>query len=387
MIRLRPWGIGLHIVLVIPAILLALLLIVIAETAGGRCFGLAALLVFDASCVVWTLRWRWGRLLLSAAVGEIILAMVFLGVSYRLSPTGGDSDTDFRSVRSASVPLRRFSPANLVPEVDQLKLGLYVMPPLDPFIDGEQARRVRRVFGEVYEAMRKDADFKDVDSALGLCYGDIITGKAQPGHFFEYVPGRSRSATPRPAIIFLHGSMGNFKGYTWVLKSVADALDMVIVAPSYGLGNWRKDPAAGVVGGVIAHCEQSEYIDAEQLILAGLSNGGLGVTRALAAFPDAWMGAILISAVVESHAVPEMADVLSKKETALLVLHGNQDRRIPIDYVEHWLGELTNPRIRVKHTFIPDADHFMFFSHREQCGDAIRAWLQDLVPRPGSKGM
>jgi len=41
-----------------------------------------------------------------------------------------------------------------------------------------------------------------------------------------------------PALIFLHGSAGNFLSYTYVLSGLAQSEHMVLIAPSYGFGSW-----------------------------------------------------------------------------------------------------------------------------------------------------
>lgn len=378
---LRRLAIAVHALVVAPVMLLALLLVFRAETGGGRCFGLAVLFFGDASFVIWTLRGPQRRLLAVAGCCSACLSGVFLGLSFRHSPGGSQSAMHFRSMGHHKGLLGRWHPANLVPEIDQLKMGLDLLPAADPVMDRRQARTVRRIMLEIYRRMRRDRSFVEAGSALDLCYRELLTGKAEPGHFYEYrSTGPDRDAA-MPVIIFLHGSMGNAKAYTWILKDVADRLGMAILAPTFGCGNWRGDRQSETVGRMLRHCRQSRYLDETQVFLAGLSNGGIGCSRACVVHREDIDGAILISPVLEPDLLISAEFAKIAQDLPILVIHGALDRRIPVNFIQDRIADLERTGCLLNSDIIDDADHFLLFTHRQHVAGVLVDWLVSVGTR------
>jgi predicted esterase len=365
-----------YIVVGLPVAALAVLLLVQAETAQGRMCGLAASLLFPVPVLlVCPLPIR-RRSLNLVATGFLITALGLLAVCYAMTPNGKalpGSSAD--SVFTGKMSYQRMSLANLVPEIDQLKLGSYVAPVLDSRIDQARAIRIRRLFVGVYREMRQSEEFNHLGSVMNFVYRDLLLGRRSAGHLYQYIPAGKEHGGKLPVILFLHGSLGNFKGYLWVWKRFADENGYAIVAPSFGMGNWYLEGGIETIEEARQYCRNHPRLDGNRIYLAGLSNGGTGVTRAVAANGVAYAGFILISPVIEMDVISTPQFLNGCKGRRVLVLHGAADERIPAKYVAQSVDYLVSHDIAVNATFYPGEDHFLLFSQRDLVLNAIASWL------------
>ena len=372
-----------YIVCGLPSLALALILAFAGETGGGRLFGWGVIILFPVPIMLWIS--LYGRKVnVIRLVGSVLLCLSLLlfGICYSISPAGRpDSDANVAVLHKAPHPGEaadshaRFSPANMVPEIDQLKLGTYVFPALDPFIDREQGIRVRRLFIDLYRDMRQSDDFNELGSALGYCYRDLFTGKRTRTHSYEYIP---ETEGELPVILFLHGSLGNFKGYLWFWKKFADEHGYAIVAPTFGAGNWYLEGGVLAVEHMREYCIAHPRMDGNRVYLAGLSNGGTGVTRAARKNPSAYVGLIYLSAIIEPNIISDRRYMDGWEGRDVLVLHGAADRRIPEDYVHQAVTSMTINKVTVTSKFYPEEDHFLLFSKPDEMRSDIADWIDSI---------
>lgn len=285
----------------------------------------------------------------------LALAVICFGKAFVLTPTLPDSDATFREHYQKQVEYRRTSLTRLVPEIDQLKLGSYL------FIDSKQAKVLRRVICEVSSELRTDSDFQDSSSALGMAYDA-----------YEYRPENAQG----DVLIFLHGSLGNFKGYVWSLKETADASGMTILATSYGMGNWQHDEGCSRLAQMRAYCQNEEALNNKRLFLGGISNGGRGCLRAVQQFGNTFTGISLISPVMEDHLINSTSFQLRSPNLPFLILHGTRDRRIPIDFVRRSMKLLENRGANVDLRSWESEDHFLMFHRRDELENVLTPWIQ-----------
>jgi predicted esterase len=177
-------------------------------------------------------------------------------------------------------------------------------------------------------------------------------------------------------ILFLHGSLGNFKGYLWLWKRFADEHGYAVVAPSFGVGNWSLAGGLEAIEGARQHCIDHPRMDGKRIILAGLSNGGMGVSRAASTTPAAYAGLVFISPVIERDAIGTKRFLNGWNGRRVLVLHGSIDRRIPLQYVEKAVALLEEHGVNVESKFYADEDHFLLFSAWNQVSSDIAAWIE-----------
>lgn len=269
----------------------------------------------------------------------------------------------------------RYSIANIVPEIEQVNLGLHVMPLLDPLLARARAQRLSALTIKLYAEMERDPAFHALGSAMGGAYTDLFGGDYPAGHYYLYVP-RHAASGPMPAIVFLHGSVGNFKVYTWIWAELAEELGCVIIAPSFGFGMWDRPEGVGVVRDALADAEKRVELDHRRLWLAGLSNGGLGVSQVADAIPELFRGCILISPVI-SNAVANSAEFQKKwSGRPMLVLTGENDERVPVSVVRSKTESLRSGGANVRFVSYPGEDHFLFFSKKKSVLNEILGWLR-----------
>ncbi len=267
----------------------------------------------------------------------------------------------------------RFALTNIIPESEQVNLGFLLMTYLDPYITAEQSNRVSAFTMDLYREMEQDDHFHELGSVMGLAYRQLYGQPFDTGHYYLYVP-QTEQNEPLPALIFLHGSAGNFKTYTWIWSKLAEQEGFVLIAPSYGFGNWDTVGVTTVIE-AIEDAKQAANLDEEQLYLAGLSNGGLGVSRTASEYPELFKGLIFLSPVFDTTIVDETEFQTMWAERPILVITGEADKRIPLEYVQNRVAKMQNGRINVTAVYYPNEDHFLTFSQPENIMADVANWI------------
>lgn len=326
---------------------LAVLLVIVAATWRGHLFGVTAL----AFVLTPLLRRRPAlALLVATALGVTVLA---LSVP---TPRGGPDG----AFAVTPVSNHALSLTTLLPEIDQLTLGSHLVAFADPYLTRESAAHVRRLFLDVYRPMLDDPQFAALPTQLGEAYAAASTGQR-----FVYVPPHA-AGERLPCVIFLHGSGGNFTGYLWVWKALADELRFVVVAPGFGFGNWQRPGGVEAVEAARQYAIDSLPVDSDRIVLAGLSNGGRGVMRTIETNGRAYRAVVLISAVVDVDPTPALW-----RDRSVLLLHGLKDDRISEKWFRLAESSLRAAGARLTVHTDPEEDHFLIFSRR----DEFAAWV------------
>jgi len=343
----------------------------------ARIFTIAVMLLFPVPILLWWSMYYRKRMEHLSTAGVLLLtAALLLALVYSQSSTGiSIPGSGVQSHFTGNASFNRMSPANLVPEIDQLKLATYVLPYMDPIIDRLGAMHVRNVFLKIYREMDKSPEFECLGSVLGYAYRDIFLKSRPAGHFYEYVP-KTEHSDPLPAIIFLHGSLGNFKGYLWVWKSFADKNGFAFFAPTFGTGDWDLNGGVETVERMRQYCLGRSDIDGRRIYLAGLSNGGMGVTRTAEKYPSAYAGLVFISAVIEPEIISGDSFIAGWKGRSVLVLHGSKDDRISARSISDSVDLLRKNGVNVKNKSYPYEDHFMMFSWWHVVSKDIAEWIR-----------
>ncbi len=268
----------------------------------------------------------------------------------------------------------RFCIGNLVPEIDQIHLGYLGARLLDPLFSGQQLRDLAAMTDVIYEEMAKDEDFGEVGSALPWMWREVSFSEFRTGHYFHVVPRGVEPNKPIPALVFLHGSGGNFLAYSWLLSKVSERTGCVVIAPTFGMGNWEKQGAYEAITSAITDAGKFQAIDSERLHLMGLSNGGMGVCLAESGAGPKFQSLIFLSAVWNDKVPPEL---LAQRlgNLPVLVLSGGSDDRVPWDFVSNYAEEMREAGMKVTVRSFPDDDHFLFFRRRKEVEDEVVKWL------------
>jgi pimeloyl-ACP methyl ester carboxylesterase len=268
---------------------------------------------------------------------------------------------------------RRWTPTGLVPEIDQVKMGADLSPFADALMTRAKASRMKRLFLNADREMRHDPDFVSVGSAMGDVFSDMFGLPFDAGHLYAYSP-EHRLGEKLPVILFLHGAGGNFKAFVWNWKRLADSRGVAIVAPSFGCGSWHHSGGMGAIDAAYEYCARHPELDARRVVLAGLSNGGIGVSRAMCMHPERYRGLVYISPVLEPEVVGSPVFVQACAGKPVLVLHGDEDERIPRRYVEEPLRSLGG-KVSVTAKYYPGEDHFLILSKRDDVLEEVAKWM------------
>ena len=267
---------------------------------------------------------------------------------------------------------------SLLPEMDQLSMGFAVMPVLDRLLTRKQSTQLKSYTQGIYAELEADPGFAALGTALPQAYDNMLGREFDVGHYFLYVPSKVDPHKPTPALVFLHGFGGNFKAYTWILSQVAEELGYVLICPTYGAGFWDARHSPEVVSRAVRDVAKTVALDMKQIHLAGLSNGGLGVGHVASAglSGEAFRSLIFISPVFDEKAITCTGFRIRCRQKPVLVITGMQDDRVPALYVQDNVGIMKSEGVDVTTHLVPNADHFLFFSHRQEMTQKIVEWLQ-----------
>ncbi len=300
----------------------------------------------------------------------ILFGMIMLNAPDGLTPHHSHVKHRFY----ASLTFDRYVLSNIVPEIDQIWLGFKIMPYLDYLLTSEQSQRALTLTLRHYRQMRKNPDFRQLGSVLHLGYKEIITGNREKGHYYLYVPV-IKNQSPRPVIVFLHGAGGNFKVYTHILSKLSDQLGFVIIAPSFGYtGYWDTQTGEEGILEAIDDAANQVALDRRNIYLAGLSNGGLGVSRMASKFPGDFAGLVYISPVIVRE------ELFSEwRGRPILIVTGALDRRIPVASIRSTATFWRKFGVDVTLKIDPLADHFLIFTRTNELLTDIKDWLRDIT--------
>ncbi len=360
------------------AVAASLLLLAVHISKAGAVFGVAGVLLgaaFLVACAAWQCRSSIGGLAAGLVFCGWVAATAWLAVHAPDGRAPAGARVQHRYIGGHDA-FRRYAFGNLLPEGDQFAMGFPLVPAVDRLFTVKQAKTLTGLTAALYAELEADPDFHALGSVMPETYDQLWGLPFNHGHYYLYVPPGIDRATPRPAMVFLHGSGGNFKAYTWLLSKVADQLGMVLIAPTYGFGNWREPDTSWLVQGALDDAAQVVAIDRHDVHLMGLSNGGLGVSQA-----GRWLGASLrsltfLSPVFDEDAVSAPEFIQQWRDRPVFVISGREDDRIPIDYVTANVAGLKRGGADVTFQPVDGADHFLVFSHRALVLEALRNWLE-----------
>jgi len=354
-----------------------LLYLVLSVTLIGRCVGLSAAVfgvVLFCSVGYWNREW-FKRIRRRFYVALLPLGAALYLVPMILAPSGGTADARARNCfLGGQSRFARYSPWNVIPEVDQLEVGLSIACIASPEIDSVEARRMRSVLLPLYDEMHQNADFRVLGSVMGTAYRDVCHMEFRTGHYYLVLP-QTAAGERLPCLIFLHGMGGNVKACLWVLAKLSSQTHCAVIAPTFGNGNWDRPGGAELVVDVTREALATLPLDADNVFLMGYSNGAMGVTRAAVQEPQLFKGLIYLSPVTEDEFFSKREFLARESDRRILFLHGGHDKRIPANFVSGTVASLKRNGCDVRLKLYPEEDHYLLFSQQDAVLDDIKAFM------------
>ena len=118
-------------------------------------------------------------------------------------------------------------------------------------------------------------------------------------------------------------------------------------------------------------------IDSKRIVLAGLSNGGMGVTRGARATPNAWRGLIYLSPVFEQTVVDSEEFANGWAGRSVLIITGEEDKRTTPTRIREVEELMTGLTMKVESHHLPDEDHFLAYSDWPKVSRLMIEWLRN----------
>jgi len=296
----------------------------------------------------------------------MLIAVPFLNKSFSNSLTG--------SRFTKEVKLNPYSLSNIIPEIDQINFALSFLHYLDFKITSNQSQEIRQLVNKVYKEISKDKEFQRLNSSLEWSYRELLGRSFDSGHYYFYIPEKY-SDKPLPVLVFLHGSVGNFKAYLWLWSKLAQRVGFVVIAPTFGIGDWQQPGAMDTVRKALVDLKGIVDIDDANIYLAGISNGGEGVSRLALEEGLHFKGLIYISPVMDYNIVDSDLFINSLKKKPILIIAGEKDKRIPIEYIEERVPLWQKRGMDLTLVKYTNEDHFLFFSRTNDILFKIEQWL------------
>jgi len=357
------------------------LLTLLAETRPGRLSGMLALVTLGG--VAWGLGMArsqarpigWG-------LGMAILASTAIGlvVALRMQPptvrAGGPIGLHSYFVAE---PSRRDAGAGCLPEIDRIKLGASILTRLVPGMDRSRARRIRAVTMGLAREIESDPVARGLAPVTHLAAAEVLGFDFDTGHSYAYVPPHEPGER-LGAVVFLHGNAGNFQVMPWAWKPFADRHRFAVIAPTFGFGFWGPGGVAAVERARVDALARLP-IDAGRVYLAGLSDGGKGVTRTAAAHPDHYRGLIYLSPTLLLAELGAPAFTAAWRGRPIAVFQGGRDWNVRQASVDPAVALLRAGGAEVTYVVYPEEDHFLFFARRDDVFRRLEGWM-DPGPRP-----
>ncbi len=165
----------------------------------------------------------------------------------------------------------------------------------------------------------------------------------------------------RGVVVFLHGFAGSFTLPCWVVARAAAAAGYATVCPSTRwVGDWWSPAGEASVRDTVLGLRKR---GARHLVLAGLSNGGVGASLLLPRMRGVFEGLVLVSGASPDGAAPGVPT---------LVVHGERDAQISARVARAYAD-----RVDARYLSL-DAGHFALLLCEHRAAEALTSFLRAL---------
>ena len=165
-------------------------------------------------------------------------------------------------------------------------------------------------------------------------------------------------------VVFLHGYAGSFTLPCWVVSRAARDAGFATVCPSTRwVGDWWSPAGEATLRETVSGLHGRGV---REIVLAGLSNGGIGASLLAPRMRGTFDGLIVISGASPEAAAPGVP---------VLALHGTHDAQISADVVRAYAGRVDGRYLAF------DAGHFAMLTREQEMMPAITSFLRERASR------
>jgi len=246
---------------------------------------------------------------------------------------------------------------------------------LDPWMPGDERVQVRDTIRRLLDEIGTLPDYYRLARVTSLMGIVLRNGRLDPHHCYSYRPAPQESGERFGLFVFLHGHGTNCLVLLHALRSLADRMRLVLVAPTFGYGNWEAPGGVEAIDRARRFGLEAFEVNPSRVFLAGLSQGGAGVSRAAAATPDRYAGLVFISATMELSVIDSEAFATGWKGKPVLVIQGQRDRNVTPQSVVAGVETMEAHKVRVTMQFHPESGHFLFFAKLSEMERQIADWI------------
>ena len=270
-----------------------------------------------------------------------------------------------------------FGVSNVVAEVDQFALRSYLMAALNPDVSWHQASEIRSIMEDLYRDLSRDPHLSSLPSLLGSTHREMLGLNSTSGSLFTYIPGTPSSVESgkKIAIVLLHGGLGNFQGSWSLWKELAESTGAAIVAPTFATGKWSQKGGRAAIAQARNFCIQHPDIDEKRLVLAGISEAGIGLLREAAVAPSEWDKLLLISPLIHQHTMDSKPFIDGWRDRQALIIAGDQTTSASGKSVRTAQASMESFGMRLTTHYLSSSDPFLFLSEWASVKKLIEDWL------------
>jgi predicted esterase len=246
---------------------------------------------------------------------------------------------------------------------------------LDPWMPRAERVNTRHTFRRLLDEVRANSDYRGLARIAPRMSVWLRLGRLDPRHCYSYQPEHRQPGEKFGLFVFLHGHGTNYLVVLQALRSLADSMRLILLAPTFGYGNWEAPGGVQAIDQAVRFALERFAVDPSRVFLAGLSQGGAGVSRAAAATSTLYAGLVFISATMERPVLSSDAFSAGWKDRPVLVIQGARDHNVSPRSVAAAVQAMEASGVRVTQHTEPDSGHFLFFAKRESVERQIATWL------------
>jgi len=202
--------------------------------------------------------------------------------------------------------------------------------------------------------------FETMNQAEGSSPSPIVmtTLGRQSADAFDTLEVSAPAPGAHAAVLFLHGYGGNFTLQCWMVAQAARRAGAATFCPSTRMaGDWWSAPGPEIVRVMMDRLRERGF---DAIVLAGLSNGGVGASRLAPRLNGRLVGLLLVSG-----AAPDAASA----GVPTLALEGSRDTMMSPRVVRQYAERTGAAYVEL------DGTHFVLIEQPDAMTEAMARWL------------